>query len=55
MSASITSPEQGAQQECKSNFLPSPGNAKVSLTNSLFSIIVCANKNKDNFNQKVAN
>ena len=28
--ASITSPEQGAQQECSSNFLPFSGNASFS-------------------------
>ncbi|GAA4132829.1 hypothetical protein GCM10022216_04340 [Sphingobacterium kyonggiense] len=38
INASITSPEQGAQQECSNNFFPSLGKESFSLSNSLFSM-----------------
>src|SRR5690606_33085852 len=37
--ASITSPEQGAQQECSSNFFPSFGKLSFSRLDSLLSMI----------------
>src|SRR5690606_16948458 len=43
ISASITSPEQGAQQECNSNFLPSFGKLNRSRLNSLLSMITLLN------------
>src|SRR5690606_31393044 len=42
ISASITSPEQGAQQECNSSFFSPLGNSSFSRLNAVLSIVVCS-------------